>query len=83
MHVEKRCKKKKKKEETINYENNEDCRINREKKKVFLESILSILIVENRKFIRSSMLNSFTRLFISWQEFDAVIRTIDNRLQKS
>lgn len=81
MHVEKRCKKKK--EETINYENNEDCRINREKKKVFLESILSILIVENRKFIRSSMLNSFTRLFISWQEFDAVIRTIDNRLQKS
>lgn len=82
MHVEKRCKKKKK-EETINYENNEDCRINREKKKVFLESILSILIVENRKFIRSSMLNSFTRLFISWQEFDAVIRTIDNRLQKS
>lgn len=75
--------KKKKKEETINYENNEDCRINREKKKVFLESILSILIVENRKFIRSSMLNSFTRLFISWQEFDAVIRTIDNRLQKS
>lgn len=81
MHVEKRCKKKK--EETINYENNEDCRINREKKKVFLESILSILIVENRKFIRSSMLNSFTRLFISWQEFDTVIRTIDNRLQKS
>lgn len=74
---------KKKKEETINYENNEDCRINREKKKVFLESILSILIVENRKFIRSSMLNSFTRLFISWQEFDTVIRTIDNRLQKS
>lgn len=74
---------KKKKEETINYENNEDCRINREEKKVFLESILSILIVENRKFIRSSMLNSFTRLFISWQEFDAVIRTIDNRLQKS
>lgn len=58
MHVEKRCKKKKK-EETINYENNEDCRINREKKKVFLESILSILIVENRKFIRSSMLKLF------------------------